>query len=170
MLYKQERDTGEGDHQSPASGRRETSRAVVIVAGILVVEAVVQGQLIVPELCDEIPAFFHFWVDTTKDVPVDCMEGLVVPVETFYFVVVDKGGESGFRVDCGLKTVGDGDDVNRTHDLALQIKRVRVLGTSGAFNKLHRGKSIGLAVHLCVKRESSIIDVKVLVTIIYMLE
>jgi hypothetical protein len=69
--------------------RSMACRIAVVVGSISTVEAITGGKVIAVEFSDEVVTPFHFWVDTTKGFPVDCMKGVLIPIESF-FVIGDK--------------------------------------------------------------------------------
>jgi hypothetical protein len=141
----------------------ETSGATVVIAGGSLVKAITGGQVVETEFGNEIASLFHFGVDATKGVPINCMKGSLIPVEAVG-VVGYEARKLCFGADGGLEATSNGDTVDGEHGSAFRVEWYGV-EWGGVFNELHGGEGICLAVHLSIEGKVSIVGILVLVAI-----
>ena len=67
-------------------GWRVAGGTAVVIAGFTAVESVASGEMIGAELGDKVAALAHFRVDAPEYIPVDGIEGSIIPLETIVIV------------------------------------------------------------------------------------
>jgi hypothetical protein len=121
---------------------RVAGGAAVVVFGIASVKAVTCGEMVRAEFRDEITTFAHFGVNTTEDVPINCVECAIVPVKAI-LVVEYESWEASVSANGDLKALGHGNAVDGKHYTDFRVERDVVEG-SGIFIQFHSGESIPL--------------------------
>ena len=124
-------------------------------------EALPRGKVVETEFGNEIAAFLHFGVNTAKGLPVNGVKGPGIRPMELVLVVGNESWESSCSADCCFETSGEGNSIDREHDLTVRVKGYMVVGGRELF-EFQGGKSVGFSIHFGIKGKILVANFKIL--------